>query len=197
MGEKSDTGKQLQALQKGLGLHRKAFKLGMFLDESLKFLEAVNNSKLDDTERFLTLITRASMVVFQIYDNLLWALEVKVLTSLEKASIKMRSYQFRLVAAVTSMIQVLLAISKQQVTVEKLADKADAKPEDLQKAREKQGTNIWKALKGACDLVTYGQSAEVLEKLTGKKLDDGVIGVLGSISAIAGLVEIWQTKVSA
>lgn len=197
LGEKSDAGAKLQGLQKGLGLHRKAFKLGMFLDEGLKFIEALNNAKLDDTERFLTLLTRASMVIFQIYDNLLWALEVKFVKDLDKANIKMRSYQFRLIAAVATMVQVLLSVSKQQDVVEKLAQDEKSKPEDLTKAREKQGQNVWKTLKSVCDCVTYGQSAEVLQSLIGKTLDDGVIGTLGAVSAFAGLVEIWVSKVKA
>ena len=197
LGEKTETGAQLQGLQKGLGLHRKAFKLGMFLDEGLKFMEALNNPKMDDTERFLTLLTRLSMVVFQIYDNLLWALEVKFVKNFDKANIKMRSYQFRLIAAVASMIQVLLNLSKQQDAVEKLAQDDKGKPEDLTKAREKQGQNVWKALKCVCDCVTYGQSAEVLQTFIGKTLDDGVIGILGAVSAYAGLVEIWVSKIKA
>ena len=197
LGEKTETGAQLQGLQKGLGLHRKAFKLGMFLDEGLKFLEALNNPKLSDTERFLTLLTRISMFIFQIYDNLLWSLEVKFVKNFDKANIKMRSYQFRLIAAVASFIQVLLAVSKQQDAVEKLAQDDKGKPEDLTKAREKQGQNVWKVLKNACDCVTYGQSAEVLQTFIGKTLDDGVIGILGAVSAYAGLVEIWLTKVKA
>lgn len=195
LGEKSETGSQLQGLQKGLGLHRKAFKLGMFLDEGLKFMEAVSNPKLDDTERFLTLLTRLSMCIFQIYDNLLWALEVKFVKNFDKANIKMRSYQFRLIAAVASLVQVLMAVSKQQDAVEKLAQDDKGKPEDLQKAREKQGQNVWKTLKNSCDVVTYGQSADVLKTFIGKNLDDGTIGVLGAVSAFAGLVEIWVTKV--
>jgi hypothetical protein len=197
LGEKTETGAQLQGLQKGLGLHRKAFKLGMFLDEGLKFLEALNNPKLDDTERFLTLLIRVSMCIFQVYDNLLWALEVKFVKNFDKANIKMRSYQFRLIAALAQMVQVLLNISKQQDAVEKLAQDDKGKPEDLVKAREKQGQNVWKAIKNGCDCVTYGQSADVLQSLIGKTLDDGVIGVLGAVSAFAGLVEIWVTKVKA
>lgn len=197
LGEKSETGSQLQGLQKGLGLHRKAFKLGMFIDEALKFKEALNDPKLDDTTRFLTLLTRISMCIFQIYDNLLWALEVKFVKNFDKASIKMRSYQFRLIAAIASLIQVVLALSKQQDSVEKLAQDEKTKPEDLQKAREKQGQNVWKTLKNACDVITYGQSAEVLKVFIGKTLDDGTIGVLGAVSAFAGLVEIWVTKVKA
>ena len=195
MGEKTETGAQLQALQKGLGLHRKAFKLGMFLDEGLKFLEALNNAKLDDIERFLTLLTRISMFFFQIHDNILWALEVKFLKNFDKASIKMRSYQFRLIAAIASLIQVFLSVSKQQDAVEKLAQDEKTKPEDLQKAREKQGQNVWKLIKNSCDCVTYGQSADVLKTIIGKTLDDGVIGILGALSAYAGLVEIWVSKV--
>lgn len=197
LGEKSELGAKLQGMQKGLGLHRKAFKLGMFLDEYLKFVEVLANTKLDDLERFLSLSIRVCMMAFQLLDNLLWCLEVKFVKDFDKASIKMRSYQFRLTAAVLNLIQVLLALAKQQDSVEKLAEDANAKPEDLQKAREKQGQNVWKTLKNGCDCITYGQSADVLKSILGRNLDDGTIGLVGAFSAFAGLVEIWVNKVKA
>lgn len=112
LGEKTEYGKKLQAFQKAVGLHRKAFKLGVFLDEGLKFLEALSDPKLADLDRYLQVIQRACMVIFTIYDNILWALEVKFVEGFDKANIKMRSYQFRLIAAVSSMIQAYLALSK-------------------------------------------------------------------------------------
>lgn len=197
LGEKSETGAKIQGVQKGLGLHRKAFKLGNFLDEALKFKEALASPKMDDTERFLTLVTRAAMVFFQIYDNILWALEVKAFdkNSFDKATVKMRAYQFRFIAAICQLIQILINVSKQQDVVEKLANNAGTEEKDLTKAREKQGLNAWKSLKGVCDFITYGQSTEMLQVITGKVLDDYAIGTIGAISSLAGIMEIWLTKV--
>ena len=60
------------------------------------------------------------MTIFVILDNLLWFTEVKVVDAFEKATLKKKSYEFRLVAAVCSMIQIFLTVSKQQDAIEKL-----------------------------------------------------------------------------
>lgn len=198
LGEKSESGAKIQGVQKGLGLHRKAFKLGNFLDEALKFKEALASSKMDPVERLLTLITRAAMVFFQMYDNILWGLEVKFFdkAQFDKNTVKMRAYQFRFVAAICQLVQIVLTVSKQQDVVEKIAaDGGSADAKELQKAREKQGLNAWKLLKGVCDLITYGQSTEWLQYVTGKTLDDYAIGSIGALSSYAGVMEIWITKV--
>jgi len=66
LGEKTELGAKLQALQKALGLHRKAFKLGVFLDEWQKFVEALTAPKLEDLDRLLTLVQRLAMTLFVI-----------------------------------------------------------------------------------------------------------------------------------
>jgi len=190
-GDKTDTGKKLKAFASAVGLHRKAFKLGKFLDEAQKFLEAVNADKMEQLERLLSLVQRAAMFVFVILDNLLWFTEVKVLDAFDKATLKKQSYQYRLVAAVCSMAQVFLAVSKQQDQIEKLAS-ANAAPADLEKAREKQGLNVWKSVKNVADVVTYGNSADVVEVLLGKALDDTSAGLVGTLSSFCGMFEIWS-----
>ena len=193
LGEKSESGAKLQALQKALGLHRKAFKLGMFLDEAQKFIEALTAPKLEDLDRLLTLVQRLAMTLFVIYDNILYLTEIKVTSAFDKASVKMKSYQFRFIAAVCSLIQVVLAVSKQQDVVDGLAAGGAKTPEateKLTKAREKQGLNVWKLTKNGMDFLTYANSAEVLKAFVGKSFDDGTAGVVGAISSYAGLVEI-------
>lgn len=139
IGEKAEYAKQLLAFQKAVGknifiyfflarkhawlyyyycivnvkregLHRKAFKLGVFLDEGLKFLEALSDEKMKDLERFLTLVQRLSMVMFAIYDNIIWLLEVKATEAFDKNNAKMKSYQFRFVAAVCAIIQSMMSL---------------------------------------------------------------------------------------
>jgi len=64
LGEKTEYGAKLQVLQKALGLHRKAFKLGAFLDEWQKFVEALTAPKLEDLDRLLTLVQRLALTIF-------------------------------------------------------------------------------------------------------------------------------------
>jgi peroxin-11B len=197
LGEKTESGKKLQLLQKALGLHRKAFKLGMFLDEAQKFIESLTDSKMTELDRFLTLVQRLAMTFFVIYDNLLYLTEIKFTDAFDKATIKMKSYQFRLVAAIASTISIFLSLSKQQDAVDVLASSSSTVDQDkLTKAREKQGLNVWKTIKNVCDVLTYANSAELIAKYYGKGMDDGTVGVIGAISSYAGLVEIWATKIS-
>lgn len=61
--------------------------------------------------------------MFQVFDNILWGLEVKFFTKeqFDKAGVKMQAYQLRLTAAVVQFVSALLALSLQQDKVEKLA----------------------------------------------------------------------------
>ena len=131
-------------------------------------------------------------------DNLLYLTEIKFTTAFDKTSVKMKSYQLRLIAAVSAFVQVVLAVSKQQDAVDSLAlsaGKSAEADEKFKKAREKQGSNVWKTIKNGADVITYLNSAELVKQLFGRSLDDGTVGVVGALSSYAGIVEIWQSKV--
>lgn len=189
MDDKKDpTSKKLTEFYKAVGLHRKAFKLGVFLEEFEKFTEALNDTKLSQTEKNITLILRASMVVFAVLDNLLWFISVKVVESFDKEFLKLRSNQFRLVAAIANTMLNLFSIASNQKKIEKSLSASSDKAE-TDKLREKQTLNVLKFTKNSCDILTYSTSANLIN------LDDGYIGFLGAASAVFSLIDIWSNKI--
>ena len=76
-------------------------------------------------------------------------------------------------------------MKKQQKVIQK------ASPEEKQKAKEKQGEQVVGMVKNVMDVITYMNSAKYIEAIMGKKLNDDVIGVVGSVSAAAALYGLW------
>lgn len=190
MNDKKDpTSKKLTEFYKAVGLHRKAFKLGVFLEEYEKFMEALNDTKLSAIERNITLILRASMVIFAVLDNLLWFISVKVVESFDKEFVKLRSNQFRLVAAIANTILNAFSIASNQRKIEKALASSSTDKAESDKLREKQTLNVLKFTKNASDILTYSTSANLIN------LDDGYVGFLGALSAVLSLIDIWSNKI--
>lgn len=180
---KSELGARLQLLYKGLSTHRKVFKLGKFVDEYEKFKKVLAEAK-EDLKKTLTLALRFFMGVFLVLDNLVWATSLKII-KLEKDPLKKRAYYFRLTAAFLNASIVAITMTETQEKIKK------AKGDELVKVEEKQSANLVAMVKNLCDIVTYSNSAKVVEALIGRSYDDGTIGLLGSVSAVAGGYAAW------
>merc|ERR1712232_1456073 len=131
---KSELGARLKLLYKGLGTHRKAFKLGKSLDEYNKFMKILEAGKFD-LKAQLGMVLRVFMGVFVFLDNLVWATSLKII-KLDKDPLKKKAYQLRLVAAALNLTIASMDFMKQSKVVAKL-DKDSA---DRVKAEEKQGS---------------------------------------------------------
>jgi hypothetical protein len=174
---KSDTGKRLNLLSKGVGLHRKAFKLGTWLDEVQKLVELLNSGE-SGMKHNLELLLRPLMFFFVIYDNLVYFADLKVIDG-NKDELKMKSYKLRLAAAMIQVATSVLDFQKQALKV------AKATPEEKTKAMDKQGQNALNVAKNCLDVVTYANSAKFLE------LSDGTAGLVGAASSGISMYTIW------
>jgi hypothetical protein len=174
---KSDLGKRLNELSKGIGLHRKAFKLGAFVDEIQKFQETLESGKTD-AKATLTLLMRPALALFTLLDNMVWLASLKF-TQWDKDSLKMSSYRARLVAAYAALAINVLDYQKGAKAV------AAAKPEEKQKAEEAQGQLVVSLVKNGADVVTYMNSCNLLA------LTDGNAGLVGALSSAAAMYNLW------
>lgn len=175
---KSVKGLQLTTFYKAVSLHRKAFRLGMFIDEFLKLKMALAD-KNEGRKKNLTITLRSLMMFFLVHDNWVWFLSIKVING-SKDSVKKRATYLRFIAAVVNFTLTLLNF--QEVTEKLIIQPGDKKTE------ENQGAHVLGLVKNGCDLMTYGTSTKLFPFL---KLDDGQMGIFGSISAIAGGLPIW------
>lgn len=186
---KSDTAKRLVFLYKGLSLHRKAFRIGKFFDEFQKLMTAFKEGAVDEIKTQLTLVLRSCMAVFLFLDNVIWMASLKVL-DVDKAGIKKTATKFRLTAAVINVILVVLDMQKTTSKVIKAQKAGDT--DATTAAKVKQGTNVIAMAKNTADVITYSNSADVFETVLGSALNDGVVGIIGSVSAVAGGLAIWK-----
>lgn len=184
MDGKSDLANRIELLSKAIGLHRKAFKIGSFLEEYQKFLEILRDTK-DDPKRLLNLVLRACMAIFTVLDNLVWFVSLKVI-DLDKDALKMKAYKFRLAAAAISTVTSVMDFQKQAKVVASAKDDTERV-----KAEEKQGANVVGLAKNVFDVVTYGNSAELVKAVRGSSYDDNVIGLVGAASSAAAMYSIW------
>jgi len=174
---KSDTGKRLNLLTKGIGLHRKAFKLGQWLDEVQKLVELLNNGKSGPKQN-LDILLRPVMFMFLIFDNLVYFASLKVSDG-NKDELKQKAYKFRLTAALIQFAGSCLDLQKQAKVV------AKATPDTKRKALDKQGQVAIGFVKNLCDVFTYANSAKFIE------LTDGSAGLIGATSSACAMYTIW------
>jgi hypothetical protein len=174
---KSDTAKRLGLLTKGIGLHRKAFKLGQWLDEAQKLVDLLNNGK-SGLKQNLDILLRPVMFVFLIFDNLVYFASLKVSDG-DKDALKMKAYKCRLTAALIQVAASFLDFQKQSKVVAKAA------PEEKSKAMDKHGQVTVTLVKNCFDVVTYSASAKFIE------LTDGQAGMVGATSSALAMYTIW------
>merc|ERR1712062_678334 len=121
------------------------------------------------------------MGLFYLHDNLIWLVSLKVLTG-NKDNLKLRAAYCRVSAAIISTILCVMDVSETQ---EKIVKAKAVGGKDLVKAEEKQGKNTVAMAKNVCDVLAYSNSAKFIQMLKGSDYDDGTIGLIGSISALA------------
>ena len=91
------------------------------------------------------------------------------------------------------MINVILVVLDMQKTTSKVIKAQKAGDTDATTAAKvKQGTNVIAMAKNTADVITYSNSADVFETVLGSALNDGVVGIIGSVSAVAGGLAIWK-----
>lgn len=175
---KSDLAKRAKLLSSGMGLHRKAFKLGAWLDEIQKFQELQKNGKTD-MKQTLNLILKPVMGLFIFVDNMVYFTSLKV-TDWNKDELKMKAYKLRLTAA---LLQTAIGYLDLDANSKKIEGAKSA--EDKEKAMEKQGQLVVGLGKCVLDVTTYLNSAKYIQ------VNDGTIGLIGAGSSLCALWSIW------
>ena len=169
----------MKLLSAALGLHRKAFKLGGWIEEINKFGE-LQRKGIMGFEQSMELILRSCMAAFLILDNMVYFATLGVL-KIDKEKLKMNAYRIRLVCALLQTTLGALSIRKQDNEV----SLAIRQNKDVQKQKEKQGQLLIGTTKFSLDIFTYMNSAKYIT------LDDAHSGIIGSLSSLAAIYQLW------
>ncbi|OQR95375.1 hypothetical protein THRCLA_07924 [Thraustotheca clavata] len=206
---KSPVGQQLTALFKAVQSARKAFRVGKSFNYPAKITATIDNQKLDPFQKNLQLIQDLGMMTFFAFDNAAFFGSAKVLPIDSAQAMKNGGY-FWFCANIAAFILNFQALQKEADKEAKLHQILETKKaemtlssetaDDLLKQIDAVQSARWKkslaVLKTTCDLIVSSNTAGVRlpERILGKKLNDGIIGIVGCISASVVLYNVADRK---
>ena len=190
---KSDVANRLKLLYKGASLHRKAFRVGKWVDEYTKLTVLLKKSAVQSLSLALTATVRVCMALFYFFDNVVWLSTLKVL-KMDTGKFKKNAARYRFSAAAINIILETMKFQKLQRKMRVLESKA-APADEIEDVEESLHLTTVNLVKHCCDVTTFGNSLEIWKPFLGKNLTDGPMGVFGTTSAIAAGYLIWKKKI--
>ena len=178
---------QFTLLSKGMGTHRRAWRLGKFVDEYYKFTLAFSKQAMDPATRGVTLMARLAMGLYLVHDNVIWFCDVKMLKTVDRKAWKLRADRFRWLACVLNLVLVAWKLLAGKRRVAKL-EKDDERDGQLVKVRQSNANALVDLARHSCDFVTYANSSKFIDQ------SDAVVGLLGAGSAVFAGFGVWRDK---
>ena len=202
---KSDVGQRLYALYKVMQQSRKAFRLGKSVTYYKKLETLSTNKSLSEGQRYLQFVQNVGMLGYFITDNMAFASKAKVLHfDADKLAYRGGIMWFcaNLAGFFNAVDNLIADVEKEKCVRDILASEEDTtRVETLQNQLEALRSGRCKQLlaviKVTCDLIVSSNTTGVRlsERITGTKLNDGVIGVVGCVSAMVVLYNTWPNVV--
>eukprot|EP00823_Brevimastigomonas_motovehiculus_P008147 TRINITY_DN7419_c0_g1_i1.p1 TRINITY_DN7419_c0_g1~~TRINITY_DN7419_c0_g1_i1.p1 ORF type:complete len:258 (-),score=67.43 TRINITY_DN7419_c0_g1_i1:172-897(-) len=181
----SKWGKRFENLANTAGTARKYFRLAKTLEEYEQVLELLAHPKSDSIDQYLNLIHRVSFMWYWFFDNVNFGVRAKFLTYDKKQVNLLASYGWTLGVA-AQWLNVIYGMYNNFRDTASLDDKKEENKDKLKKLSDKRGKLYQDLVKQSCDLVVSSTSAQFPQQLLGKAPHDGILGVLGVISAFIG-----------
>ncbi|CAO1633925.1 unnamed protein product [Sympodiomycopsis kandeliae] len=190
-GATKETVARLTNLKSSLALSRKLMRVGKFLEHLQAALKAT--SIQDPFVSYTALARQLSYAAYLTFDTLQWVHGSKAYTFQTETykKIAKRASQFWLAGLVFSLIsgsyktnalrQRRAAASRPRATAEKEAERKV----ELQQIKKEQGAVRWQMVQDALDALNPATGADILS------IDDGVIGLAGTVTSIMGGYTQW------
>ncbi|ETV86171.1 hypothetical protein H257_02621 [Aphanomyces astaci] len=194
---KSVLGQRLSALYKATQAARKCFRIGKSIMYFPKIDATLNNKVLSTRSQVLSIVQDVGMGSFFLFDNMQFFANAKIFPFDAVQAGKQGGYLW-FCANIAGFILAYEALQKEadkEVALIQANITGDIQPQ-IDALREVRSKKALALLKVTCDLVVSANTAGVRipERLLGKKLNDGIIGVLGCISASVFLHSLWQAQ---
>ncbi|KAF0693616.1 Aste57867_15481 [Aphanomyces stellatus] len=193
---KSVLGQRLTALYKATQAARKAFRVGKSLNCFPKIDATLNNKTLASKDQSLMFVQDVGMCCFFLFDNIQFFANAKVLP-FDSARAGENGGYFWFCANVAGFILAYEALQKEAEKEAELLKGGETNAQaQLQALRDVRFKKSLTLLKVTCDLIVSCNTAGVRipERLFGRKLNDGVIGALGCVSAAVVLHNLWGKR---
>ena len=181
---------RLKHLYKGLSLSRKGFRLGKWLKELNKLLKDTAKQVVEVTvEHQLLVFARMTMIVYLIFDNLIFLAKSKIV-KFDAAALKLRGHKFRFLATLAHIYLQWKARFVIRAKIEAESCGCTGRESKLAALQRKEAANTLKLTKYGADLFVAFANSGFSQMFLGLTANDGLIGAAGSLSALAVLQDV-------
>eukprot|EP01083_Nonionella_stella_P316563 1148512_1 len=186
----SETGAlKCKKLSAGIGHARRVDRLLKSTEEIQKAINAINSKKDDDFAKYLTVLSASFLAMRWFNDNKVFLGKIKAIEGIDVKQANTQANRYWLYGL---SIVVYLLIDKMRKLYQQRASESDE--EELKKLNDDISLKRVQLIGFCCDLLCASNNAGFLEKVKGSKLNDGVMGALGFVSASTVLYRIWPSQ---
>jgi len=177
----------LEATKKTFGSVRKAMRLGKFIEHLRAAAVAFDKKDMDPVLKYLAIGRQLGYAAYLTLDNLYYLHNTGIRKIEGGDSLSKTAYKAWWCGLACNILAGVYTLSKVQAAQKKLASSADAEKKVEEKKLEKE----WKAtrlqlLSDSCDILVPSSSIGLIT------LDDGVVGLAGTVSSLIGLRSAWN-----
>ena len=188
-GPDSDWGDTWWTFSQNVSLARCAFRLFRWIDEFNAAFDSLRSQKIGALW-FFSSLRGLAIGTFIFMNNLYFFLNWKLFRFTSASQMKLWASYVRLVAESSGLLWMILKGSAAQ----RLLKRAEAADDDkaVAKAKETYWAAVFKSITFICNFSTYTDIAKVYPRLFGGPMSQVLFGILGTISAFAGMREPWK-----
>ena len=176
---------RLASVESNLSLGRKAFRWGKSLSFFNNLLKAVKDPKMDMVTKSTSIVANFCLGIWMLYDHLIWAGKTKLIKDLDLKSISYRACALWITGLFLNIIKTAYALQKNHQKALKQPNQDRA----LETISEQQ-FDLSLDLVRTCLDVTI--PLNTLSPSFSERVPSGVLGVLGLVSSLIGIFQVWK-----
>ena len=176
------SGERARSLWKNLSNARKGFRLGKSITHADKLQIAINSKNKSQTYKLLVVMRRSCLFFHEIFDNFYWFSKSDLISSKLSNYYKLWSYTLKFWGEFFGMLlNYTEMLRMQQQTIEAGTDAM----------RSERSKLLRSVVRACCDAGAAFINAKYSQRLVGWSGNDGVLGLLGVVSASTSLLDKW------
>ncbi|KXS94168.1 hypothetical protein AC579_604 [Pseudocercospora musae] len=176
-----------EAIKKSFGSARKAFRLGKFVEHFKAAAVAADSKSMDPVLKYLAVGRQLGYAVYLSLDALTYFDQTGIYKLSNGARLQKEAYRAWFAGLACNIVAGLYTLYNLQAIAQKRKDSTDAekKVEEKTLEREKAATQL-QLISDVADITIPGSAIGVFN------LDDGIVGLAGTVSSLIGLSAAWQ-----
>ncbi|KAK4549368.1 hypothetical protein LTR36_006365 [Oleoguttula mirabilis] len=173
-------------LKKNLGSVRKAMRLGKFVEHFKAAAVAADSTSLDPVLKYLAVGRQLGYAFYLTFDAMTYIDNAGIRKFEGAARLQKEAYRAWLAGLLCNVVAGVYTLYNLQVAAKKKTDSADAeKTVDLKKLNKDRRATQLQLVSDLCDCTVPGSGLGYVN------LDDGIVGLAGTVSSLIGLFAAW------